>query len=67
MSGCADLQKLRNGDKLFSAAPSASPSTYSPSMPLRAFLPHMPPMMRASTWKVQVQVRHALATFPAMS
>ncbi len=44
-----DLQKLRNGDKLFSAGPSASARMYSPSMPLRAFLPHMPPMMRAST------------------
>ena len=40
---------------LCSARPSASPSTYSPSMPLRSFLPHMPPMMRASTCTVGQQ------------
>ena len=32
------------------AGPSASASTYSPSMPLRSFLPQLPPMMRASTY-----------------
>ena len=56
-----DLQKLRNGDKLFSAGPSASARMYSPSMPLRAFLPHMPPMMRASTCVTRVAGAYACA------
>jgi hypothetical protein len=43
---------------LFSAGPSARASTYSPRMPLRAFLPHMPPMMRASTCAMHGQ--HAM-------
>jgi len=50
---------------LCSARPSASPSTYSPSMPLRSFRPHMPPMMRASTCTCEPHLAALVVCFSA--